>query len=381
MSSALSLIDELEGALQRGSSERRTEVLRRVTDLFVDAAPRYTEEQTQLFDDVMGHLMTQIETRALSEMSVRLAPIDNAPIGVIHRLAHDDAIEISGPVLTNSERLSDDVLVEIARSKGQAHLVAIAGRAKVNELVTDILVERGDAKVANTVAVNAGARFSQAGFSKLVSRAEHDEELTMAVGSRGDIPADLFRQLVVQATEAVQKKLVVAADPDMQGTIKQILAELSGEIGNEAARDYATAQHLVQRMHQDGLLTPVALQEFAKARRVEETVAALSLLSSVGISVIDRLIRGGSDDGAIILCRAAELDWTTTKFVIVGLSGHEAVPSLQMQEAHEKFLKLSSTSAKRVIRFWHVRQKTATTATTAPPPQAVSKAVPGAARL
>src|SRR5262249_52702626 len=149
-----------------------------------------------------------------------------------------------------------------------------------------------------------------------------------------DVPPDLFRKLVVQATEAVQKKLLVVANSDTQATIKQILAEVSGDIEGEApiARDYTAAQHLVLRMQQDGLLNALALQEFAKARRVEETVAALSLLSSVEVSVIERLIREGNDDGAIILCRAAELDWTTTKFVIVGLSAQEAVASAQMQE-------------------------------------------------
>ena len=125
MTARTSLIVDLEDAVQRGSPERRAETLRRITDLFLGSADRFTGEQVALFDDVMGRLIDRIETRALAELSRRLGPVANAPEQVLRRLARNDAIAVAGPVLAQSPRLAEADLVDIAASKSQAHLLAI----------------------------------------------------------------------------------------------------------------------------------------------------------------------------------------------------------------------------------------------------------------
>jgi uncharacterized protein (DUF2336 family) len=129
--STLAVIGELESALKDGSSAKRIETLRRVTDLFLDDADRLNEQQVKIFDDVLMHLIERIETKALVQLDSALAPVDNAPIEVIWRLADDDHIEVAGPVLVRSARLSDDDLVRIAERKSQQHLLAISGRASL----------------------------------------------------------------------------------------------------------------------------------------------------------------------------------------------------------------------------------------------------------
>jgi len=47
MTRTLPLIDELEAALSAGGDSRRVEMLSRITDLFVGAAERYSEEQVR----------------------------------------------------------------------------------------------------------------------------------------------------------------------------------------------------------------------------------------------------------------------------------------------------------------------------------------------
>jgi hypothetical protein len=51
MSGFGAIIAELEDAFQSGVSEKRVDMLRRVTDLFVGRANVYTEEHVALFDD------------------------------------------------------------------------------------------------------------------------------------------------------------------------------------------------------------------------------------------------------------------------------------------------------------------------------------------
>src|SRR5262245_44367833 len=165
MQAAASLISDLETAITSSGSDRRIETLRRVTDLFLSNANRYDNEQVQVFDDVLGRMINHIEGRALAELSERLAPVDNAPLEVIRTLAMNDAIEVAGPVIENSARLTSSDLVDIASSKSQDHLLAISGRKEIDESVTDVLVVRGNAAVARKVAVNEGARLSGAGYA------------------------------------------------------------------------------------------------------------------------------------------------------------------------------------------------------------------------
>ena len=144
MSASASLIPELEDVIQHGSAEKRAKTLQRIANLFVDSAPQFNEDHIGLFDDVLCRLVVEVESEARAEMSPSLAPIPNAPSELMRKLAHDDDIMIAGPVLAQSARLKDVDLVDIAKTKGQAHLFAISGRDGIGESVTDVLVRRGD---------------------------------------------------------------------------------------------------------------------------------------------------------------------------------------------------------------------------------------------
>src|SRR5712671_5965395 len=135
MSGVGAIIAELEDAFQSGVSEKRVDMLRRVTDLFVGGANVYTEEHVALFDDVIGRLSRGIEAKVRAELSNRLAPIANAPLTVIKALGADDAIEVAAPVLTQSSRIRDEDLVEIINTKSQVHLLAISNREHIPHVV------------------------------------------------------------------------------------------------------------------------------------------------------------------------------------------------------------------------------------------------------
>ena len=159
---AHSIIAELEDAVRGGSSAKRVETLRQVTDLFLNDGERLSDDQVKVFDDVLCLLIARVETRAKAELSKRLAPLDYAPFEVIQHLAWDDEIDVAGSVLANSSRLGTEVLVEIASRKGQDHLLAISGRSNLPAAVTDVIVDRGEGKVIRKLANNAGAKFSEA---------------------------------------------------------------------------------------------------------------------------------------------------------------------------------------------------------------------------
>src|SRR5260370_22042984 len=214
MSAPASLIPELEEVIQNGSPERRAETLKRITAFFLDGASRFNDDHVRLFDEVFSKLIAEIETKARTELSHRLAPLRNAPVDVVRSLARDDDIAVAGPVLKQSRRINDTDLVNIAETKSQAHLLAISGRSGIPEPVTDVLVRRGDQDVVRGVADNPQARTSEGAFFKLVDRAEKDGGLAEKVGLRAEIPRRRFRDLLLKATEVVQQRLLASAKPE-----------------------------------------------------------------------------------------------------------------------------------------------------------------------
>jgi uncharacterized protein (DUF2336 family) len=360
-----SLIAELDEAIQSGSSDRRMATLRRVTDLFLSQAGLYGPEQIHLFEDVLLRLIEHIETRALAELSERLAPVETAPAGIIRHLANHDEIVVAGPVLKDSKQLLPPDLVEIASVKSHDHLLAISQRAEIDETVTDVLVDRGNREVARTVAINSGARFSQTGFETLIKRAEQDDVLAELAGRRTDLPPQLFARLLAKATETVKAKLMASLRPEAANDVALTLDKVARELQAQCpARDYNEALSRMKLVQADGRLDESIVLEAAKASRFEETAAALALLCAAPIELIERLMQGNRIDALLVPCKASGLGWPAANAVIRLTPAQAATSEAGFETAKKDFANLSMVAAKRIMRFWQVR---ASVAPDAPP--------------
>lgn len=191
-STAHALIAELDVAISNASVARQAKILQSVTDLFLDSSMHFSDEQVAVFDDVIRRLMEKADNATLIKLSARLASIGNPPTHVIVSLAQDDDIAVSGPILQSSSALPDKTVAEIASVKGPKHLAAIAGRQRINEIITDILVDRGSPDVSYKIVANPEARLSEMGFVKLINRAKTDKALATAIAGRNDLPEELI---------------------------------------------------------------------------------------------------------------------------------------------------------------------------------------------
>jgi uncharacterized protein (DUF2336 family) len=369
MQAGQSLIGELEDAIQSGSKDKRVDTLRRITDLFVADADRLNDQQIEVFDDVLGHLIKRIEGKALAELSRRIGPINNAPTEIVRRLARDDDIAVAEPILAQSARLSDKDLIEIAGTKTPAHLLAISGRAHVAPDVTDVLLQRGDRAVFHKLAGNSGANFSDGGFATLVKHSEQDEQLAEKVGLRLDVPLRLFRELLLRATEAVRARLLAMASPENRDQIQRVLATITEDTRHEAGfqneHDYAEAQARVLAMRSTGELNEAAIFGFAKSGRYADMVAALSLLCGAPLNLIESLLQSGHREALLVSCKAAALEWPTVRVILTCRSMGRTMSDQDLDSARTDYYKLSQSNAQRVLRFWQVRQTTSKDAGTA----------------
>ncbi|WP_375311688.1 DUF2336 domain-containing protein [Bradyrhizobium sp. A5] len=362
----LSIIDEVESAIRLGSAEKGLETARRVTDLFLSSAGSFDDEQIALFDDVLERLIGTIELRAiadmgariaLAEISAQLAPIAQAPPSVIRRLANNDEIRIAGPVLQESARLDDGDLVKIAASKGEPHLLAVAGRWWLKEIVTDALLARRYPSVSRRLAANPGARVSGKGFAVIVGQAESDPELAVSVGVRVDLPSDLRRQLLRSATDAVRARLLSRAPKHLFEEIQSAIAAVTVGVEREMSgvRDFEGAKRAIANLKATGQLTEAVLLGFARQRRYEEAVAALAALAGSTVEVIRPLMQSLREDGLLVPCKAAQLSWETTAAVLESRFATGAMKPADIARAQGNYTRMTPEDARRTLRFWQVR--------------------------
>ncbi|KWV57931.1 hypothetical protein AS156_37690 [Bradyrhizobium macuxiense] len=353
-----SLLDELQTTLAHGTVARRVETLRRVTDLFINGSIDYSNEQVGLFDDVFQCLLEHIESSAKALLANRLAPIDTAPPQTIRTLAFDDLIEVAGPVLAQSTRLDDDTLIETARSKSQAHLLAISTRKALSGAVTDVLVLRGNDEVIQSTVTNPGAEFTERGFTRLVSRAEGDDDLSTCVGLRPSIPRHLYLKLVAKASDTVRQRLE-AAIPQQAKEIPIAVKEATRRARSASGavtRDTTIAHALVKSLYADGRLDEFQLAAFAEAGKFDETNASLAALANVTVGVAENMMIETRAEGVMILAKVSGLSWTTVRAIINlrdDISGGEPT---DLQACKDTYERLRPSTAQQVLRFHRMQQ-------------------------
>ena len=348
-----SLIDELIGTVATGSAKERLRIVQRIADLFVAGARGYSTEQIGLFDDVLQQLAADIELQARARLAHQMANLDNAPPKLIRKLAFDDEIEVAGTVLVHSQQLTDADLVENAKTKSQQHLLAIANRLKLSEAVTDVLVDRGDNKVVRTVARNRGARFSLVGYDKMIVRAKKDEELTVALGERSDIPRQYFLKLLNNASAAVRERLE-AANPKLAAAIADAVDEVATAMqqeAREASREHAGATKNSNRRFKAHPISESNVHAPARAQEFEKTVVALAKLGKFPVDLVERALLDEGEDMILILAKAAGCSWITARELLQMFAAKRNLKAEELAESFERYKKLSQETSRTIVRF------------------------------
>lgn len=358
MAVATTLIPELDEIIKYGDPKRRAEAARRIAELFLTGAANFRSDHVDLFDGILIDLVPHAETAARAGLAERLSALANAPRALVGQLARENEISIAGPLLRRSPVIDAQVLLEIARIKGQGHLLAISERPVLSPDLTDVIVHRGDREVIRRAAGNAGAEFSRAGYSTLIRRAGQDGVLTLTVGQRDDLTAQQLKDLLAGSIDVVRRRLFEVVKPDRRAAIKQAMSDISGtpEVV-KSQRDFAPAQRTILMLHRAGELNEAALLGFAKSHKYEESVAALAAMSGLKIATLDRLISGDRHDPILIVGKMIGLEWATVRALILLRLGAHRVPSpADIESARVNFSRLMPSTAERVVDFWQTRQ-------------------------
>ena len=358
MTKAKDFLQEINKAVLHGSPESRARALWHATDLLITGS--YSEDQIWVFGEVIGRLADEIEGVARAKLAKQLAHSDNAPFNVIMVLALDDSIDVAGPVLQHSRRLDERTLVAGARTKSQAHLLAISKRSAVSVAVTNELVAHGNREVVRSIAANGGARFSEASLLQMIKRSEGDSILAEHLGLRKEIPRYLFQQLIAKASDDVKSKLE-RERPDLTDQIQRSVTEVTGTLQSKfgpASKSYFTAKRTVTAQYQYGNLNESSILEYARAHKIEETTVGLSLLSSLPVDVVERALLQNREM-VLILAMALGFAWETTMALLFLGATDYRISAQELEAKREDFVRLNRETSRSVLELYQSRKSAA----------------------
>jgi uncharacterized protein (DUF2336 family) len=354
MSAPLALIRALDNSAAQASDIKRAAMLRHLTDLYLTGAEDFSDDEVALVDDVFVRLVTTIEESSRALLATRIAGIAKAPPKVLRLLACDDAIEVASPILSQSEHLDTPTLVKCASTKSQGHMLAISQRKALPEIVTEVLVERGDLQIVMNTVRNSGARFSQRGFSILVERASGNDELAASVGARPDLPPRLFEQLLAAASESVREKLDAERDhhkDDIARVVGGVTQRIEARSAVTQSPAFAAALVLVESLNETKRLTVAKLDEFANAGRFEEVVAALAVLADTQPELVERMVNDRNAETLLVLAKAVDLSWDTTKTILALAAKRQRRSAGDLHKAMAAFYRLRPAIAQQIVDF------------------------------
>jgi len=347
-----SLIGELTRSVENGGAEERLRILRRITDMFMAGAHSYSDAQVAIFDDVFQQLAAELEAAVGARLSRIMADIERAPRKLVRSLTFDEDIQVAAPVRMRSRDLSDD-LVENARSKSQAHLLAIAQRLELSETVTDVLVNSGDMRVVHRVARNRRAPFSLPGYDKLIVRARRDRNLTLTVGERRELPRHCFLKLLETASASVRAQLEVA-HPQFAAKVQVSIDEVAADFQQQArelSKQHALAARKVQSRLRGRDATDADVHAPAHAQDFDRTALSFARLGDFPLAVVERALLDSGVDMVMVLAKVAGCSWTTVRALLQMRDAGRNLNADNMQRCAEQYRKLKLETARSIIRL------------------------------
>jgi len=356
----MSKLHELIELAREPSSERRRQLLREITDVFLVSPDAHADAELGLFDDVLSHLAGEMEEAVRAELAQRIAPEPKAPRRLVRKLAAD-SIVVATPILMTSKALSETDLVELAQTRGQEHLQAISQRPEVSEAVSEVIVERGDDRTLGVLLRNDGAMLSRQAHEAAIDRAAQNPELHEAVLDRDAVPIDLLNEMYFVVETQLRKKILernAAVDPqELEAALaagRKVVATRHGAL----PADYDESERVVRQMLAKKAITPPVLAGMLRNRETTKFMIALAELSGIDFNTARRILERRELDALAIVCKAAEFEKSLFLTFAVLVLDRDANAMGRAREYGELYAELPADSAQRTLRFWRMRRST-----------------------
>jgi uncharacterized protein (DUF2336 family) len=343
---------------KEGSSEKRRELLRQITDVFLADPPERSDRESVLFDEIVTAVAADLETQVRVELARKVA-VSNVPVQRTARRLAMDVIEVARPVLESSKALTQTDLVDVINAKSQDHMLAVTKRADIGENVSTALVARGEDRVVASLLENRTARMNRLTFEKVAERAEVSPVLHAPFVRNQNMPLDLLNNVYLKVEldlrREIMRKFHGVSPQELEAALEASRTHLSAAYG-ALPDDYQIAKDHVAALDKRAALKPPVLVQLLRENKRTAFLVAFAQLVDVEFDLCRRLVEGKDLDAVAMLCRGAGFDrglFVTLCLIISGEGGGIS----KAEQFGNLYEQVPVAAAQRALRFWKVRAK------------------------
>ncbi|MGD2133002.1 MAG: DUF2336 domain-containing protein [Maricaulaceae bacterium] len=360
MSTSPNTLNQLVDLASERSSEKRRDLLRELSGLFLESEEINTHGASrEIADDIFVSLLSEVEASARAELAERFADHPNAPVELVNELARD-MIEVARPILERSVVVRDETLIDSIRKHGGEHAAAIAGRETVSEKVSTAVSRTGDDRALVTLAKNEGARLSREAMENLVDRAESCSELHEPLVEREELAPDLLNEMFFVVQDKLRNRILERTESISREELEAAFAAAQDRLARKTGpkpRDYDDAVRYVSAKKLRKALTHELLSELLLQGEKTKFVVAFAELTGLSFAAARRTIDNPEVEPLAIACRSAEFsrdDFVRIAMLRPTASEREEADADALGQIYEA---LPVAAAERVMRFVKLRDQ------------------------
>ena len=270
-------------------------------------------EQDRLQHRAHATLIALVEDEAVR---VRAAIADvikqmpDAPRSLVLRLARDNALPVSEPVIRFSPLLTPEDLIALLNAPSSAATaIAVARRPHLNSTVADMITAGEDNASIRALLENSSAQIRETALDMLIARAADHGDWHEPLVRRPALPPRSARALSAIVATHLLDVLASRADlePGLLAELRQRLEQRLAEAGPKPAAgtdaDATTEQALAEahRLLMRRKLSEDAVQEAIQRGNSRLAAALLAVAADVPVAVVDRAASLRSAKGLVSL--------------------------------------------------------------------------------
>lgn len=291
------LAERLRDIAQEGTSDKRRQLLRELTDMFFEEGEARTDTERELYGEVATRITGDMPIEDRSAFAERIADEGAAPRQLVVALGNDD-IAVAKPIIERSSVLTDEDLCAIVEKRGEEHRIAVTARPAISRSVSDALVRHGGEVVHTRLAEHRQADISPEARTAL----RPAQPARPAPQIQTDFSSALVAQEVMKRIKAGRTTLDAEfkhmTERDMTQVIGHILANVTQAKAEIAIRTVATGrpEALLMLMRAAGAsfeaFSLVMAMQSRLRRRAEPDYEALRLqFDAADLASAQRVIR------------------------------------------------------------------------------------------
>jgi hypothetical protein len=334
------------------SPERRLELLRRLTDAYSEQTDQRSSAAEYLLDEIVRGLLSKVSRFDRIQASVDLSKLPALPDVLVRTLATDSDFEVARPIVCDYRGLSEEILVDAAKSGSQECLSAIAARSVITPPVTDVVAKRGDQNAVRALAANKSAQFSSEGMETLISKAESDGVLQELIVSRTDLSIEAVGKLLPM----ISQELAARLGSKTIGVGGAVMRQHFTDWMRDRNKNVAVVDSYIDGIRKGDLKLNDVVIELIRSKRLLDTATVLAAMIFLDRHYTFNVLTKGNAQSTMLLLKSMQLSWPVVDSFLKLRRAKTGADDMEAPVERREYEAIDLATAQRIVRFMKVRR-------------------------